>query len=99
MVTKPLRISDDILPIGEAKAQLSSIVRGLGERGRPVVITQHGRPACVLLTPDEYDRLTYRDRVRAAVEEGLASIEAGAGYTTEEVRAILARDLEESADD
>ncbi len=95
MATRPLRVSDDILPIGEAKAHLSRILRELAERGRPVVITQNGRPAGVVITPAEYDRLTYRERFVSAVEQGLAEAEAGVGYTSAEVRAILARDLEE----
>lgn len=86
----PLRINDDILPIGEAKARLSSILKGLGDRGRPVVITQNGRPTGVVITPAEYDRLTERDRVAAIVEAGLADIEGGRVYTTSEVRATLA---------
>lgn len=99
MAMQPLRIDDDILPIGEAKAHLSRILRELAERGRPVVITQNGRPAGVVVTPAEYDRLTYTDRLRAAVYEGLAQADAGEGYTTEEVLQILDRDLDESSNE
>ncbi len=95
MALEPPRINDDILPIGEAKAQLSRILRELGDRGRPVVITQNGRPAGVMITPAEYDRLTYADRVRAAIYEGLAQSAEGPGYSTDQVLEILERDLEE----
>lgn len=98
MATRPLRVSDDILPIGEAKARLSAILNGLNARNRPVVITQNGRPAGVVLTPAEYDRLTERDRVAAAVEEGLADVEAGRIHTTDDVRAILATRRRERAE-
>lgn len=90
MALEPPRINDDILPIGEAKANLSRILRELGDRGRPVVITQNGRPAGVVITPAEYDRLTEKDRITTVVEAGLADVRAGRVHTTDELRAALA---------
>jgi prevent-host-death family protein len=58
---KPLYISEDIIPLGEFKTQAAKIIRQLHETGRPVVITQNGRPSAVLLTPEEFDRLIERD--------------------------------------
>ena len=54
---KPLRVSDGIVPIGEFKAQAARWLRHLSDRGRPVIITQNGRPAGVLISPSEFDRL------------------------------------------
>jgi antitoxin YefM len=73
---KPIQVSEDILPIASFKARASEVVRSLRARGRPMIITQNGRPAAVLLSPEEFDRLTYRERFRAAVREGLADAEA-----------------------
>lgn len=88
---KPLRVDDGIVPIGEFKTHASRILRDLKQTGRPVVITQNGRPAGVLVSPAEFDRLTERERFIAAIEEGLADAEAGRVYTTDEVKAHLAR--------
>ena len=74
---KPIQVSEDILPIASFKARASEVVRSLRSRGRPMIITQKGKPAAVLLSPEEFDRLTYRERFRAAVREGL--VDAGAG--------------------
>jgi prevent-host-death family protein len=74
---KSLHISEDILAIGEVKAQLSRVLRQLHETQRPIVVTQNGRPAAVLITPDEFDRLRELDRFLDAVHEGLADSEAG----------------------
>ena len=74
---KPLHVSEDILPIADFKARASEVVRRLREHRRPVVITQSGKPAAVLLAPEEFDRLTYRARFLEAVGEGLADAEAG----------------------
>lgn len=74
---KSLHISKDILAIGEVKAQLSRVLRQLHETRRPIVVTQNGRPAAVLITPDEFDRLRELDQFLDAVHEGLADSEAG----------------------
>lgn len=73
---KSLRISEDILAIGEVKAQLSRVLRQLHETQRPIVVTRNGRPAAVLITPDEFDRLRELDQFLDAVHEGLADSEA-----------------------
>jgi prevent-host-death family protein len=74
---KSLHISEDILAIGEVKAQLSRVLRQLHETQRPIVVTQNGRPAAVLITPDDFDRLRELDQFLDAVHEGLADSEAG----------------------
>ncbi len=86
---KPLQVQDDIIPIGEFKAHASSIMRRLQKDRRPIVITQRGRPAGVLVSPEDYDRLTERDRFLAAVNQGLAESEAGLGIDDDDLDAEL----------
>ena len=74
---KPMSVRDDIIPIGEFKTHASRVIRQLRDTGRPIVITQNGRPAGVLVSAAEFDRLTERDRFVEAVREGLADSEAG----------------------
>ncbi len=78
-----VRIQEDIIPIGDFKTHASAILRGLKDNRRPVVITQRGRPAGVLITPEDFDRFTERERFVAAVEQGLAESEAGLGRVSE----------------
>jgi len=86
---KPVSIQDDIIGIAEFKTHAARIMRGLRERGRPVVITQHGKPAGVLITPEDFDRLSERERFIAAVEQGLAESDAGLGVDDGELNEIL----------
>ncbi len=74
---KPLMISQDIIPLARFKAQASQIFRQLHEEQRPVVVTQNGQTAAVLITPEAFDRLQEHDRFLAAVQAGLADSEAG----------------------
>lgn len=73
----PLRVSEDIVPLGEFRTHAARVLERLREENRAVVITQNGRPAAVLVTPEEYDRLHEHRRFVSAVEEGLADVDAG----------------------
>ncbi len=46
---KPIRIQDDIVPIGEFKTHASRILRQLQQDRRPIVITQRGKATGVLV--------------------------------------------------
>ena len=69
---KDLHVSEDILPIGKFKVQAARFLSRLKETSRPLVLTQNGKPAAVLITPRDFDRYRERERFLAAVEEGLA---------------------------
>jgi prevent-host-death family protein len=86
---KALHLSEDVLPLGDFKTHASSVLRRLKDSQRPVVITQNGRPAAVLITPEEFDRMHERDSFLAAVREGLADAEAGRLVEDAEVERML----------
>jgi prevent-host-death family protein len=49
------------------KAHLSERIRELRGSRRPLVVTQNGKAAAVLLAPEEFDRLTNEASLVAAV--------------------------------
>lgn len=53
---KPLRVEDAIRPIGAFKTHTARIRRQRQDAGRPTVITQHGKPARVLVASVDFDR-------------------------------------------
>lgn len=63
---KEVHIADGIVPLGEFKAQAAKYLKRLGESGEPVVITQNGRPAGVLVAPAEFDRRQERGHHRTS---------------------------------
>lgn len=86
---KPLRVSQDIVPMAEFKSQAAHWFRRVAENDQPVVITQNGKPAGVLLSPAEFDRLVERQRFLQAVAAGVADIEAGRVVATDELKRRL----------
>ena len=89
---KDIQISEDILPVGEFKTHASKVLRRLQETKRPFVITQNGKPAAVLLTPGEFDRLNAHSRFMEAVDEGLKDADRGRLIEDDE----LTRELDEA---
>jgi antitoxin YefM len=74
---RPVRVSEDFVPVSEFKAQAADWLRKLAKANTPVVVTQNGRPAGVLLSPQAFDELTERARFVEAVEDGLTDAKAG----------------------
>jgi antitoxin YefM len=50
-------LTKNIIPISELQRQAGQIVDGLSKSDDPVIITQHGRAAAVMLTPERYDQI------------------------------------------
>ncbi len=78
-----LRVAEDIVPLSDFKARASELLKRLAETGAPIVITQNGRAAGVLLSPAEFDALTERIRFFNAVAEGLENARSGKVVTHE----------------
>jgi prevent-host-death family protein len=86
---KAMPLSEDVLPLGDFKTHASRVLRQLKDSQRPVVITQNGRPAAVLITPEEFDRMQERETFLLAVHEGLDDANAGRLVEDQEVERIL----------
>lgn len=78
-----LRVAEDIVPLSDFKARAAELLKRLAETGAPIVITQNGRAAGVLLSPAEFDALTDRIRFISAVAEGLEDARSGKVVTHE----------------
>ncbi len=78
-----LRVAEDIVPLSDFKARASELLKRLAKTGAPIVITQNGRAAGVLLSPAEFDALTERIRFLNAVAEGLEDARSGKVVTHE----------------
>jgi antitoxin YefM len=81
------------LPLSEAKAKLSGLVDEVDRRDEEIVITKNGRPAAVLVSPDEYDswKETYAVRsdksLMQEIKRGLAALKTRKAkrYTLDEL--------------
>ena len=85
-------MSDVVLPLSEIKKRLSEIVDGVEERHDRVVLTRNGRPAAVLISPDELESLEETleilsdPKAMKAIQKAEAEIDAGRGIAGDELR-------------
>jgi prevent-host-death family protein len=54
-----------VLSVSEAKMKLSGLIEAVNATDEEVVITKNGRPAAVLISPDELDSLKEAVAVRS----------------------------------
>lgn len=72
-----------ILPLSEAKTRLSSLVDAVDRIDEQVVITRNGRPAAVLVSPDEFDRwketvaVSSDAALMAEIRKGVRALKSG----------------------
>ena len=86
---KALRLSENVVSITEFKAKAPDWLQKLADTQEPVVITQHGQAAAVLLSPKAYDELTENLRFVKAVGAGFRNVRDGRTSAHEEVRERL----------
>jgi antitoxin YefM len=87
---KTISISNDIVPIAEFKTSISKWFKNIKNTGHPLIITQNGKPAGVLLSPSDYDELVYRRSFLDSIGRGISDADSGRTYSTEEIKAIFA---------
>lgn len=85
-------MSDVVLPLAEIKKRLSEIVDGVEDRHDRVVLTRHGRPAAVIISPDELESLEETlellsdSKAMREIRRAEAAVEAGKVVTADELR-------------
>jgi len=68
------------LSLSEVKMKLSALVDAVKSTDEEIVITKNGRPAAVLVSPDEFDSWTETSRIRSdsdlmsEIRKGLAAL-------------------------
>jgi prevent-host-death family protein len=83
-----LKIADGLIPIGAFKAQAKKYLAQLAKRSSPLLITQNGKEAAVIMSPTLYDKM-YTAFVRQGIQEGLADAAAGRTTTMKEGMASI----------
>jgi antitoxin YefM len=82
----------DILSLSEAKMKLSELVEKVQSTDAEIVITKNGRPAAVLVSPDEFEGWRETIKIKAdadltsEIKKGIAALKKNSKvYTLEEL--------------
>jgi antitoxin YefM len=87
-----IRFDEDIRPLSEFRANAAAFVEQVQTTHRPIVLTQRGRGAAVLIDVKEYERLVERAEVLEDIRVAEEQIARGEGVDHETAREmVLAR--------
>jgi len=84
-----LRPSVDVRPVTEFRSHTSAIIDQLQKTKRPVILTQHGRSAAVVLDVEAYEALIEEVAVIRDIRTAEAQLDAGLGIPHEVVEKRL----------
>ncbi len=72
-----MKLSDKIKPISYLKAHAAEIVRTLGDRGEPLIITQNGEAKVVIQDIESYEQTQETMALLKILALGNRQVEAG----------------------
>jgi len=85
----------DIIPVTDLRQDAAAALKRVRASKQPLVITQRGRAAAVMLSLEAYERAEHERQLLRLLARGGKEIAAGQGYDLEEVLdeadALLAR--------
>ena len=81
----PLRPSTDVRPVTEFRANTSAVIEQMHATKRPVILTQHGRSAAILLDVGVYEGMIDELELLRDLSIAEAQIAAGQVIPHEEV--------------
>jgi prevent-host-death family protein len=88
---KNISVSNDIIPVGQFKSGLAKYLKEIQEKRNSLIITQNGKPAGVLISPEEFDKLQQTRLFIDSVSRGLSNSEKGEVLTTSRLKSELKR--------
>lgn len=84
-----LRPSQDVQPLSAFRANAAGFLDQVRETKRPLVLTQHGKSAAVVLDVDEYEALVEQVEFIRDIRDARAEMARGEGIPHEDVVAEL----------
>ncbi len=86
---KNISVSNDIIPVGQFKANLAKYLNDIQAQRNSLIITQNGKPAGVLISPKEFDKLRETQLFIDSISRGLSDSEQGNVLTTAQLKKQL----------
>ena len=77
----------DIIPVRDLRQETAAVLKRVQSSGQPVVITQRGRTAAVMLSLEAYERGERERQVLRLLVRGEQEISAGIGHDLDDVLA------------
>jgi prevent-host-death family protein len=83
------KLDRDVKPVSEFRANAAELIEHVKLSGRPLVLTQRGHSAAVVLDVVEYERMVEELELLTDVRTAVAQIEAGKAISNRQAKAEL----------
>jgi prevent-host-death family protein len=77
----------DILPVSDLRQDAAKVLKKLRESKEPIIITQRGRAAAVMIGVEAYEKSEHDKEILRLLARGNKEIETGEGYDLDTVLA------------
>ena len=88
-----IQLDEDIQPLSEFRAHVASFIEKIQKTKRPLVITQRGKSAAVILAVSEYEQLLDRVELLTDIQMAEAQINNGEGISHEDAQKQIVGNL------
>ena len=88
-----INLETDIRPLSDFRANIASIIEEIKTTKRPVVLTQHGRSAAVMLDVAEYEKILEKIELMNDIEIAEAQIKSGKGISHNKAKSQILKSL------
>jgi antitoxin YefM len=90
-VGRRVKLNSDIRPVSEFRANAAELIEHVKSSRRPLVLTQRGHSAAVVLDVEEYERMVEEIDLLSDVRTAMQQIDAGEGVSNRSAKAELRR--------
>lgn len=89
-----IHLDQDIQPLSEFRAGVTSYIRQINETKRPLVITQRGRGVAVVIDVSEYEAMQEKIELLEEIQKAEAQLSAGLGVSNEDARTRVLQNIQ-----
>lgn len=88
-----LKIDQDIRSMSEFRTGIASFLKQVHDTKRPLIITQHGKGAAVLLDVGEYEAMQEKIELLQDIQTSLYQIENGDGVAHNDAKEMILKGI------
>ncbi|MEX0646429.1 MAG: type II toxin-antitoxin system Phd/YefM family antitoxin [Balneolaceae bacterium] len=88
-----ISLSKDIEPLSEFRKKSADFVKRLKKEKKPIILTQHGKSAAVLMDVSEYERFTNKIEMLEDLLEAKQQVEQGKTHSIAEAKERIEKHL------
>ncbi len=90
-----IKFDQDIIPLSEVRNGIATYIKQIHETKRPLIITQRGKSAAVLVDVQEFEAMQEKIELLSDIRSSLSQLEKGDGISHSDAKNILLKRISE----